>query len=335
VTLAGGGVNESQDLDWIKDVSDQLPSYNQRTRIDLKDFLLDYAEDNLSIIEFLHDEDMYVPTEDYRRRYTPEEWDEHGTDQWRDSDFKEHGRWIDDPWVTSWELMEELEMGCSKWDFIDRTTEDYDLERGSYDDLFIFKRKKDGRYFALGVRGDSYNGMNDNEDFLYEVFPRMRLVYESRKNLIKKILRESEWEWLEDTREHANYNGHPQGIVKIYDHDEIDRICDIIDDYNGFDSTTDRSHLHRGLEVRRDELEEMSAEDDFDYGEATLSVTFFVEKEPKGHGPNALTLGYWPYEVYERDIEEWLAQDDTYNREYELYDSIEQVENLFKLWLND
>jgi hypothetical protein len=44
---------------------------------------------------------LYVPTEDYRRRYTPEEWDEHGTDQWRDGDFKEHGRWINDPWVTS------------------------------------------------------------------------------------------------------------------------------------------------------------------------------------------------------------------------------------------
>jgi hypothetical protein len=444
-------LNESQDLDWIRNVSDQLPSYNQRTRIDLKDFLLDYAEDNLSVIDFLHNEDLYVPTEDYRRRYTPEEWDEHGTDQWRDGDFKEHGRWIDDdPWVTSYDIIEELEMGCSKWEFIDRTTEDYDLERGSYDDLFIFKRKKDERYFALGVRGDSYDGMNDNEDFLYEVFPRMKLVYESRKNLIKKILRESDWEWakeipgtkeygqeyryfeiiacydvdwetdecddeyshfvkipknvvdeiwnipdsdfdylagpgdegqgvimyaiknqlishfdineiimfqgvrevdeetgmmhleeskkinesdwdwLGDTREHPNYNGHPQGIVKIYDHDEIDRIFDVIDNYNGFPAKTDRSNLHRGLEYRRDELEQMSAEDDFDYGEAMLSVTFFVEKEPKGYGPNALSVGYWSYEVDERDIEDWLAQDDTYNREYEKYDSIEQVENLFK-----
>ena len=447
---SGEDMNESQDLDWIRDVSDKLPTYNQRTRIDLKDFLLDYAEDNLSVIDFLHNEDMYVPTEDYRRRYTPEEWDEHGTDQWRDGDFKEHGQWIEYPWVTNWEIIEELEMGCSKWEFIDRTTDDYDLKRGSFNDFFIFKRKKDGRYFALGVRGDSYDGMSDNEDFLYEVFPRMKLVYESRKNLIKKILRESEWDWakeipgtkeygqeyryfeiiacygidweteecddeyshfvkipknevdeiwdipdsdfdylagpgdegeevimyaiknrlisdsdinqiamfqgvreideihfkmhleeskkinesewdwLGDTREHANYNGHPQGIVKIYDHDEIDRICDVIDNYNGFPSTTDRSNLHQGLEYRRDELEYMSAEDDFDYGEAMLSVTFFVEKEPKGYGPNALSVGYWPYEVDERDIEDWLAQDDTYNREYEKYDSIEQVEKLFK-----
>lgn len=446
-SAGGGDMNESQDLDWIRDVSDRLPTYDQRTRVDLKDFLLDYAEDNLSVIDFLHDEDMYIPTEDYRRRYTPEEWDEHGTDQWRDGDFKEHGQWIEEPWVTSWEIIEELEMGCSKWEFIDRTTDDYDLERGSFNDLFIFKRKKDGRYFALGVRGDSYDGMNDNEDFLYEVFPRMRLVYESRKNLIKKILRESEWEWakeipgtkeygqeyryfeiiacygidweteecddeyshfvkipkyevdeiwdgwvdylagpgdegegvimyaiqnqlispfdvnsirmfqgvrevdeetgrmhleesesinesewdwLEDTREHANYNGHPQGIVKIYDHDEIDRICDVIDSYNGFRSTIDRSNLHKGLEARRDELEQMSAEDNFDYGEAMLTVSFFVEKEPKGYGRNTLSVGYWPYEVDERDIEDWLAQDDTYNKEYEKYDSIEQVENLFK-----
>ena len=141
---------------------------------------------------------------------------------------------------------------------------------------------------------------------------------------------EDDWGWVEDTREHANYNGHPQGIVKIYDHDEIDRICDVIDNYNGFPAKTDRSNLHGGLEYRRDELDGMSAEDDFDYGEAMLSVTFFVEKEPKGYGPNLLSVGYWPYEVDERDIEDWLAQDDTYNREYEKYDSIEQVENLFK-----
>jgi hypothetical protein len=56
-STGGGDMNESQDLDWIKDVSDRLPTYDQRTRVDLKDFLLDYAEDNLSVIDFLHNED--------------------------------------------------------------------------------------------------------------------------------------------------------------------------------------------------------------------------------------------------------------------------------------
>jgi hypothetical protein len=325
-----GDINESDDFDWIRDFSDQLPTYDQRSRVDLKDFLLDYAEDNLSVIDFIYDEDLYIPTDDYKRRYTPEEWDEHGMDQWRDGDFKQHGQWVDNPWVTSWDLIEELESDCSKWEFIDRVTEDYDLSSGRYNDLFIFKRKKDGRYFALGVDGDSYDGMTDNNDFLYEVFPRMKLVYESRKNLIKKILNENDFSWIYDVRVHGNYNGHPQGIVKIYDHDEINRLVDVIDIYNGFKSFSTRNDLHNALEARRDELEEMSENDDFDYGEAMLSVTFFVEKEPHGYGRNALTIGYWSYEVDERDIRDWLDYDYTYNRDYENYDSIEQVEDLFK-----
>lgn len=443
---SGGDMNESQDLDWMKgDYEKASPS--DRPRVDAEEFLLDYAEDNLEIIDILSDEDMYVPTNDYKRRYTEEEWEDYGEDRWRDSDFREHGEWIEYPFIGNWDMIEQLEMGCSKWKFIERTTGSYDLETGSFTDLYIFERKKDGKYFALAVEGDSYNGFMDNLDYLYEVFPQMKLVYESEsewdwakeipgtkeygeeyryfevvacygfdyeteecddeyshfvkipkyeadviwdrwvgyfggpgdealgiigyviKNQLisrheleeivafegvreiseedmeeedemdiefvdeEENINESDWDWLEDTKEHANYNGNPQGIVKIYDHDEIDRIVDIIDNYNGFPSTTDRINIHQGLEDRRDELEELS-EGGEDYGEAVLSVSFFVEKERRGFGPNALTLGYWPYEVDERGINEWLGHELTYNKEYELYEDIEQVEQAFKQFQN-
>ena len=443
---SGGDMNESQDLDWMKgDYEKASPS--DRPRVDAEEFLLDYAEDNLEIIDILSDEDMYVPTNDYKRRYTKEEWEDYGEDRWRDSDFREHGEWIEYPFIGNWDMIEQLEMSCSKWKFIDRTTGSYDLESGSFTDLYIFKRKKDGRYFALAIEGDSYNGFEDNLDYLYEVFPQMKLVYESESEWgwakeipgtkeygekyryfevvacygfdyeteecddeyshfvkipkheadviwdrwvgyfggpgdealgvieyvienqlisrheleeivafegVREIseedmeeademdiefvdeeenINESDWDWLEDTKEHANYNGNPQGIVKIYDHDEIDKIVDIIDNYNGFPSTTDRINIHQGLEDRRDELEELS-EGGEDYGEAVLSVSFFVEKERRGFGPNALTLGYWPYEVDERGINEWLGHELTYNKEYELYEDIEQVEQAFKQFQN-
>ena len=187
----GGDVNESQDLDWIKDVSDKLPSYDQRTRIDLKDFLIDYMEYNLDILDFLHGEDIFVPTERFIGSYTPEEWDDEGLDYWRDVAWKEEGnsKWeYDEPPLNYSELLEYLQGDSDEWEFVDRITDDYDLEYGSFSDLYIYKRKKDGRYFALSIKGNTYDGITHNDNFLFEVFPRMRLVYESRKDLIKKIL---------------------------------------------------------------------------------------------------------------------------------------------------
>ncbi len=441
-------LNESQDLNWIKDVSSKLPSINDRTKIDLKDFLMDFMEDGSSeVLEVLYDDGQYEATDEYHNLYTPPAWRQEGEDNWLEGDWKEHGEWNGDPWVGSYDILEELERGCDSWEFIDRKTDDYDLEHGSWDDLYIFKRKRDGRFFALAASGNYHDGFDDHSQYLYEVFPQMKLVYESEgewdwakeipgtkeygekyryfevvacygfdyeteecddeySHFVKipkheadviwdgsvgyfggpgdealgvieyvienqlisrheleeivafegvreiseeemeeademdiefvdegKNINESDWDWLEGTKEHANYNGHPQGIVKIYDHDEIDRIVDIIDNYNGFPSTTDRINIHQGLEDRRDELEAFS-EDGEDYGEAVLSVSFFVEKERRGFGPNALTLGYWPYEVDEGGINEWLGHKLTYNKEYELYEDIEQVEQAFKQFQN-
>ena len=197
----------------------------------------------------------------------------------------------------------------------------------------VFKRKSDGAYFALDFSGSHYDGIEDWDEELYQVFPKKitRFIYESNK----KIMFEGDMSWIEDIEPHKNYKGHPQGIVLLHNHQEIDEFCDIIDNYNG--GRTEGSNracddLHHGLENRRNELEEMSAEDDEDYGEAMLSVSFFVEKR----SPNKLTIGYWPYDVSEDEmyISDWLDGDFTFNKEYQIYESINQLKTIFKNYKN-
>lgn len=87
---------------------------------------------------------------------------------------------------------------------------------------------------------------------------------------------EDPFSWLRDSEEHPNYNGHPQGVVYLYDHDEIDEFCDIIENYNGgvLPRGDARHNLHNGLEFRKNDLEL----DEGDISEAVLSASFFVEK---------------------------------------------------------
>lgn len=139
---------------------------------------------------------------------------------------------------------------------------------------------------------------------------------------------DEDWSWIEDTGEHPNYNGHPQGVVYLYDHDEIDEFCDIIENYNGGELPRGnvRYNLHQALEHTRDELESS----DYDPSNAVISASFFVERKV----PGVLSVGYWGYEVNERDIYDWLYHDNTFNREYHLYSNLDQVRKVFEDYQN-
>jgi hypothetical protein len=137
-----------------------------------------------------------------------------------------------------------------------------------------------------------------------------------------------DFDWAKNTGVQPNYNGHPQGVVYLRDHDEIDEFCDIIETYNGGELPRGnvRENLHSGLENSRDELEGS----DYDPSNAVISVSFFVEKNK----PSLLSVGYWGYDVADRSIFEWLEDGDTFNNEYELYTNLNQVKKVFEDYQN-
>jgi hypothetical protein len=170
-------LKESDDLSWIHDVSDKIPSFDQRTRINLSDFLKDFMLNNIDLLDFLYSEDFIKETEEYKNRYTEEEWDSYGLDAWRDGDWKENIKFGDIDYVLSfYDIKENLEYGCDKWQHVESQTEDYDLEYGTFKDRMIFERN-DGRYFALNFKGDIHDGINENDDYLYEVFKKKITIF--------------------------------------------------------------------------------------------------------------------------------------------------------------
>lgn len=334
------GLNESDDLNWIKDVPNTVPAREHRRTIPLKDLLVDIMKSDVDLLHHLVAEDHLVPTQEYMQTgnggegFTPEDWDDFGYDEWaNEGDWVDNHRWIEDPQIWQHEIRESMELTDGVWKMVEWDTVEYDLEIGTHHDRMVFKRKSDGTYFALDFAGNPYDGIEDWDEELYQVFPKQitKFIYESNK----KIMFEGDISWIEDIEPHKNYEGHPQGIVLLRNHQEIDEFCDIIDNYNG-DKTEGnkktRDELGQGLEDRRSELEEMSAEDGEDYGEAVLSVSFMVEKR----NPNKLTIGYWPYDVSEDkdSINDWLDGDFTFNKDYQIYNNLNQLKTIFKNYKN-
>jgi len=168
---------KESEMDWIKDVSDEVPSWNDRVKIPFIDLVYDYMLDDMDLLDFLNSEDIYIPTRNYIRRFTPEEWDEYGLDQWRDGDWKENGEWNGEPTLSYWDILETVLKDCPKWEFMTQENTDWDLDQQTYGDRIIWKRKSDGRFFGLGIYGTSYDGIEDQEEFLREIFQKQIVVF--------------------------------------------------------------------------------------------------------------------------------------------------------------
>jgi hypothetical protein len=194
---SGGDMNESNELQWIKDVPNTIPPIERRNKISLKDFLVDIMKDDVDLLDFLVSEGTIRPTNEYMRTgnggegLTPEDWDDFGYDEWAgDGHWVDNHRWMEEPQFWNYEIRESMELTDGIWKTVEWDTTDYDLERGTHTDRMVFKRKSDGAYFALNFSGSHYDGIEDWGEELYQVFPRKitKLIYESK--LIKRIIKE-------------------------------------------------------------------------------------------------------------------------------------------------
>ena len=159
-----------------------------------------------------------------------------GLTEWREEKWMEEGNseWDRDPELYYFEIKDAIEYTDGKWVLEKYNTMDYDLESSSFTDSFIMKRKSDGRYFCLKFYGTTYDGIENNEDYLYEVFPQKvtKTVYESR--LIKKTLREGEFDWIKEIPGTKGYGEKYKyfEIIACYGVDYETEECD--DEYSHF-----------------------------------------------------------------------------------------------------
>jgi hypothetical protein len=202
------GIDESDELQWIKNVPDTVPPIEKRNKISLKDFIIDIAKDDLYLSHFLANESFIKPTDEYMRTgndgegFTPEDWDEFGHDEWIENNkWFDNYEWENDPELWH-EIRESVEATNGFWELVEWDTKEYDLEYGTHHDRMVFKRKSDGTYFALDFSGSSHDGIEDWGDELYQVFPKeiTKFIYESNK----KIMFEGDISWIEDVEPHKN-----------------------------------------------------------------------------------------------------------------------------------
>jgi hypothetical protein len=146
---------EAEGLEWIKDVSTDVPNWGNRTTVDYEEFFGDIIQENEEVLEILLETGMLLET------------DEEGDITVGDRHF----HW-DDVGPYNWELRESTMWGFenSKWEYVGQSSQSYDLEYSSFTDLIIYKRKSDGRHFAYRLEG-SYHDADDVDDrYLTEVF---------------------------------------------------------------------------------------------------------------------------------------------------------------------
>jgi GH24 family phage-related lysozyme (muramidase) len=158
----------------------------------------------------------------------------------------------------------------------------------------IPRRKKESEMFGSSLGGEML-AMNESGDF----------------------------DWVEEIPESPNYQGKPQGVVYLKNHDEITEFFNILSTHgvlgkNSTDIKKTKKTFQQGLENVRD------------YGGDCISASFFISKKD----PTRYETGYWDYDVDRSSVQDWLdsygCKDEVVDcNNWKIYPDISDVRFLF------
>ena len=137
--------------------------------------------------------------------------------------------------------------------------------------------------------------------------------------------------WVDDVKPSPNYQGHPQGVVHLKSHDEINEFFKIIGSVGYLDRNQVSEEVHESLEYsisQQQDVQDYAGVVDYVYRPST-TVSFFISKKD----PTKYDVGFWNDSIGDEEVNEWL---DDYGCEividcdnWKVYTDISQIRSLF------
>lgn len=193
---------------------------------------------------------------------------------------------------------------------------------------FHHEPEYDSYEYSVKILLNDVDGFNMYE---YEISDTFADQDDLTFDIISNGINESEFGWIDDEGIEAspNYQGHPQGVVHLKNHDEIDEFIDLIVKHNGGEEFTKahRKDYHTALEDTRDRHE---AGDTYGDWIPAITASFFISKKD----PTKYDTGYWDYDVEEDTVQDWLddhgCEDEVIDCDnWKIYTDISQLRTLF------
>lgn len=170
--------------------------------------------------------------------------------------------------------------------------------------------------FDEGIKSGRYKPMFTDKDF--------------------KLKESSDFDWIKDVEATPNYQGHPQGVVYLKTHKEIEEFFDLLSIYGMVgkrktDIENTKRDFHNALDGTIDRIES-DEWDGYDDWVPVISASFFISKKD----PTKYITGYWDFDVDKESVDDWIkgdCEDESIDcNNWRLYKDISEIKELFNYY---